>query len=108
MSRRSVRTVFDLLKPNHVDKVQSRVHSKQKSQKYNYDGRNPRTLDLYPDDKVMYRNYGLGDKWVQAEIQEKTGPVSYKCMSNNGQIVSRHQDQIIERDSNITLSACCI
>ena len=45
----------------------------------------------------------MGDKWVQAEIQEKTGPVSYKCLSNNGQVVRRHLDQLIERDSNVSV-----
>ena len=103
MFGRTVRTVFDLINPNNTDVVQYRVQNKQRSQKMNYDGKNPRILDLYPEDKVMYRNYGVGDKWLPGEIQEKTGPVSYKCVTKDGHLVKRHQDQLIERDVNNSL-----
>ncbi|QQP51370.1 Uncharacterized protein FKW44_012711 [Caligus rogercresseyi] len=50
----------------------------------------------------MVRNYSKREeaKWVPATIIEETGPLSYKCQTDGGEVVRRHTDQIIASRSN--------
>lgn len=43
-------------------------------------------------DAVYTRNFGYGPKWVQGEITEITGPVSYRVSLENSQ--RQHVDQL--------------
>lgn len=101
MLGRKVRSVFDLLKP--MDTVRQKVLHQQKNQKSFHDGKKPRNIELSPDDKVIIRNYGKGSKWVPAKIQMQTGPVSYKCKTDESISLKRHQDQIWRNVQNPVL-----
>ncbi|CAH2215514.1 jg26769 [Pararge aegeria aegeria] len=47
-------------------------------------------------DKVITRNYSTKEnKWIEGDIVEKTGPVSYKVLLNKGNICRRHTDQML-------------
>ena len=95
---RKVRSVFDLLHPGNT--IRDRVEENQRKQKENYDGRNPRKLNLLPNEPIMYRNYGRGARWLPGTIDRRTGPVSFRCKTTNDEIVRRHLDQIIRRQSD--------
>ena len=97
MFGRKLRTVFDLAHPGKL--VQKTVLTKQNNQKSNYDSKVARNLELLPESPVMVRNYSTfsKDRWVPARVLEQTGPVSYKCELLGGQVVRRHQDQILNR-----------
>ena len=73
--------------------------SKQDKQKTNHEAKVPRTVELRPKSQVMVRNYSsqYTDHWVPAKIVEQTGPISYKCELPEGNVVRRHQDQILYR-----------
>ena len=97
MFGRKLRTVLDLVHPNRC--VQQTVWSKQDQQKSNYDSNVSRKLELSPESSVMVRNYSTvsKDRWVPARVLQQTGPVSYKCVLPEGNVVRRHQDQILSR-----------
>ena len=54
---------------------------------------------MSPESSVMVRNYSTvsKDRWVPARVLQQTGPVSYKCALPEGNVVRRHQDQILSR-----------
>ena len=95
MFGRRLRSRLDLLWP--ADLVSSRVADKQRSQKKHHTGA-PRHLSLAPESAVMIRNYSGGSKWVPSTITQQTGPLSYRCSLPSGEVVKRHQDQIIPRE----------
>lgn len=45
--------------------------------------------------RVRYRNYSDGPKWLPGLIVGKAGPSSYKVQTDDGLIINRHIDQII-------------
>ena len=105
MFGRRVRCKFDLLFPGGKghqavldrDEVRTRVQEKQGIQVKNYCKR-PREAKLAVHSKVMVRNYGRhGSKWLPATIDKKTGPISYRCLLEDGNQVKRHQDQVHKR-----------
>ena len=97
MFGRKLRTVLDLVHPSKC--IQQTVLSKQDQQKSHYDSSVSRKLELSPESSVMVRNYSTGskDRWVPARVLQQTGPVSYKCALPEGNVVRRHQDQILSR-----------
>ena len=101
MFGRRIRSRLDLLRPK--EQISARVASKQDIQKSNYTHR-PRNVEFPIGSSIMYRNYtGRGARWIPGEICEKTGPVSYKCQTPEGNLVKRHQDQLITRGSDTVL-----
>ena len=101
---RKLRTVLDLVHPGKC--VQQKVLSKQDQQKLNYDSSPSRNLELSPETAVMVRNYSTvsKDRWVPARVMQQTGPVSYKCVLPSGNVVRRHQDQILNRSNATTVT----
>ena len=92
MFGRKLRSRLDLLWPS--SKVASRVSANQQRQKANHT-RKPRVVDLETEDNVLVKNYSKhGASWVPAVVVRQTGPVSYQCRLNSGNLVRRHQDQI--------------
>ena len=95
MFGRRLRSRLDLLWP--ADGVSSRVSKRQETQKKEH-CHAPRKLHLSPESPVMIRNYTPGgSKWIPSTVVKQTGPLSYKCEGPSGNIVKRHQDQIITR-----------
>lgn len=96
---RRLKTILDRLHPDFEkeDKRFSNVQSKP-----------VRTFTA--GEPVYARNYGIGPKWVPAEIQEATGPVSYRTLTTDGEVLRRHVDQVRQRhemetnDTNITVN----
>ena len=98
MFGRKLRSRLDLLWPG--ESVATRVADRQKLQKSNH-STTARSLTLPNHAPICIRNYSnRGPKWVPAEVQSQTGPLSYKCTLNDGVVVKRHQDQIIPSKSN--------
>lgn len=46
---------------------------------------------------MITRNFSHGPKWIPGIITKITGPVSYKVLLGDGNIVRRHVDQILAR-----------
>ena len=90
--KRKLRCRLDLLHPDEM--IGSRVNRSQEFQKKHYTG-SPRHVDLEPQTPVLVRNYARGPKWSPAVVQQKHGPLSYRCQLEDGRLVERHQDQVI-------------
>ena len=88
--KRRIRCRLDLLFP--ADRLESRVTRAQDRQRESR--RSGRSLNLSEGDPVMVRNYASGPSWLPAQIQHRTGPVSYQCRLPEGHLVKRHQDQL--------------
>ena len=86
---RKMKTHLDLFHPT----VQKTVAQHQHAQKQHHD-KSAIEREFSVKDHVYVRNFGRGDKWVQGEIVESTGPVSYKVKTNQGVVVRRHADHI--------------
>ena len=90
---RPLRTRLDLLDPSS----EARVLDQQTNQVLNHSGRN---IEFEEGDKVLVRDYSRNnEKWTQATVTERTGPVSYKVLDTNTKELKRHCDQML-RDSN--------
>ncbi|XP_031330866.1 uncharacterized protein K02A2.6-like [Photinus pyralis] len=46
---------------------------------------------------VGVRSYVPGDKWIPAQVMQKTGPVSYKVQTPEGKLLHRHSNQMVTR-----------
>ena len=90
--KRKLRCRLNLLSP--YEWIGSKVSKQQESQKRNY-STSPRKFNVEPQSNVVVRNYGLGSKWLPGIVEERTGPVSYRCRLPDGSLARRHQDQII-------------
>ena len=91
MFGRKLRSRLDLLWPS--EQVHSRVAKRQQSQRDHHTGR-PRVVNFPVESPVLFRNYAMGPKWLPATVNEKTGPISYRCTTPEGNTVRRHQDQL--------------
>ncbi|CAH2100942.1 unnamed protein product [Euphydryas editha] len=80
---------LDALRPN----IQSAVQDAQSKQK---GLRNGRHTQFEVGEPVLVRNFSpKGEKWSEAHISAKTGPISYKVSSSSGVELRRHLDQIL-------------
>ncbi|XP_046869134.1 uncharacterized protein LOC124461688 [Drosophila willistoni] len=46
---------------------------------------------------VWVRNYAPGPKWIEGEIVDQTGPISYNVRLHDRRIIKRHFDQLRDR-----------
>ncbi|KAJ8724120.1 hypothetical protein PYW07_008100 [Mythimna separata] len=90
---RRLRSRLDALRPD----VAAAVRAKQERQV----ARTPGTdREFHVGDAVIARDYSArGDKWTEATVVKKTGPISYKVSLGNGVEWRRHADQIIPASS---------
>ena len=88
---RRLRTRFDLLRPNR----DRRVNNKQAAQKARHDY-HAGYRELEVDQKVMARNWRPGPEWVPGEIVERLGPLTFKILTQAGQLWKRHIDHLRE------------
>lgn len=90
---RRLRSRLDALRPD----VAAVVRAKQERQVDRTPGAD---REFQVGDAVMARDYtARGDKWTEATVIKKTGPVSYKVGIGNGVEWRRHADQIIPTNS---------
>ena len=83
--RRQQRSRLDLIKPNIRDTVE-----KKKFQSFT----EPKRPQFNEGEKVMVRDYrNNANKWTDAKITEKTGPLSYKVTTGDQDNWHRHADQ---------------
>jgi len=61
----------------------------------NYRGGREKKFDI--NDKVMCKNYGIGEKWLPGVILKILSPVTYLVSINDFGVWKRHINQIIER-----------
>lgn len=89
MFKRSLRTRFDLLRPNFNKTVELR---KEKQKQY---AKGSPTRYLISNQSVLVRDYRSKNKWVEGVIIKQLSPVMYLIMLNSGIIWKRHVDQIV-------------
>ena len=90
---RKVRTIFDLLKPREI---KDRILHKQQLQKMYRDPKIPRKFEVDSHKKVFVKDFSNNkNKWAPATIIQQTGPLSYKCATEDNKIVKRHQSQML-------------
>ena len=89
---RRPRTRLDLLKPHTAE----RVERKQQEQKARHDSRG-RSRTFVVGDTVFVKNYGSGPRWLRGKVTEKSGPVSYHVLLEDGRDRRCHQDQLRSR-----------
>jgi hypothetical protein len=92
---RSLRTRWDLLKPN----TRTSVCRRQAKQKEQHD-QHARPRNFYVGQSVMARNFGSGDSWVSGVIVRQLGPVTYLVNVSDGRVWKRHVDHLKELVSN--------
>ena len=92
MMGRRPRSRLDLLIPNLATKMQH----KQQSQKHYHDKRSQQRI-FEVGDRVNVKNFPTGDNWLQGTIVKVSGPLSFQVKLQDGRIVRRHVDHIIQR-----------
>ena len=101
MFGRKIRSRFDLLRPNRLEKVSS-SHSKQVE---NFSGKRNVTFD--ENQVVLVKDYrtSQASNWVRAIIISQLSPVSYLVRLSNSDILwKRHCDQILPVKENLAIS----
>ena len=53
--------------------------------------------EMIVEDKIWYRNYGIGNKWLPGEIRSNEVTRNWMIQGTEGQQMKRHEEQIIER-----------
>ena len=86
---RTLRTRLDLLTPS----IGARVKDKQTQQKkYSDQHRKERKLSI--GQTVWARNFREGPRWVRAVVSDRSGPVSFIVILENGNLWRRHIDHL--------------
>lgn len=91
---RRIRTRLDLLKPS----VTERVEKRQLQQTLSHDSLS-RQMYFSKGETVYAQNFGTGQKWMPAVVQEVTGPVSFLVKLQDGRLIRCHQDHLRRRIS---------
>lgn len=92
LMNRRLRTLLDSIHPIN------KQHMKTEQQITNNAQRKHRETAI--GQCVMYRNYSRGPRWLPGTVTSKDGPSSYQVTSDNGDVVSRHIDQLIQKKSS--------
>ncbi|XP_063377580.1 uncharacterized protein K02A2.6-like [Cydia fagiglandana] len=97
LMNRKLRTLLDVIHPDNIahKKVEQQIDRNAQVKR--------RESNI--GQKVMYRNYGKGAKWLPGTVVSKGGPSSYQVEATDGSLVNRHIDQLIKttaEDSTVT------
>ena len=84
------RTRLDLLRPDISNQVQSR----QQSQKSHH-GQRARERKFQTGDTVSVHNF-TDNTWISGVIEKQNGPLSYYVKLQDGHMVCRHSDHILQ------------
>ena len=88
--QRQLRTALHLLKPDVSRRVRGRQHVLESSSRVRTPMREFAVLD-----RVLLRNFGKGDKWVEGVVKMRLGAVSYEVETDAGSVSQRHVDQML-------------
>ena len=89
MFGRRLRGRLDLLRPDTGELVNA-AQEKQATR------RGGLLREAVPGDAVLVRDYSTrGQKWVEGEVVERSGPVSYVVRTDDGRVQKRHVDQLL-------------
>nr|XP_034833643.1 uncharacterized protein K02A2.6-like [Maniola hyperantus] len=88
LMNRRLRTLMDTLHPDNIQ------HRRIENQIMN--NAQQKTRETNVSQKVMYRNYSSGPRWLPGQVVEKSGPSSYRIQTGDGAVLRRHMDQIIK------------
>ncbi|XP_061729319.1 uncharacterized protein K02A2.6-like [Cydia pomonella] len=97
LMNRKLRTLLDVIHPNNIAHKNIEQQIDRNAQVKRREGN--------IGQKVMYRNYGKGAKWLPGTVVSKGGPSSYQVETTDGSLVNRHIDQLIKttaEDSTVT------
>ena len=84
---RQLRSRLDLIKPNTRDTVEKKQFESFTE---------PKRSQFSEGEKVMVRDYRENtNKWTDAKITEKSGPLSYKVTTGDQETWRRHADQMV-------------
>ena len=103
--RRSLRTQWELLKPN----VGGTVKQSQARQKTQHD-QHARTRSLSVGEFVVVRNFGSGLDLVQGVVAKRLGPLTYLVDVLDGRLWKRHIAHVKKCGKFphfVTWSICC-
>ena len=89
---RSIRTRFDLLKPN----VEQTVCAKQGAQKEHHDV-HARSRNRCVGDQVMAKKFRSQPPWVPGTTVQQQGPLSFLVDVGDGRVWKRHVDHLFAR-----------
>ena len=89
--QRSLRTRFDLLRPE----LEETVCQKQVKQKKDHD-LHTRRCEFFVGQRVLVRNLRDGPCWLQGTVIEWKGPLSYLVQLASGSVWKRHVDHMLE------------
>ena len=92
---RSLRTRWDLLKPD----LRAKVSQRQFKSKQRHD-QHARPRSFYVGQSVMARNFGHGNKWIAGVVARQLGPVTYLVDVSDGRVWKRHVDHLKELVTN--------
>ncbi|KAM3961452.1 LOW QUALITY PROTEIN: uncharacterized protein ACR2FA_004568 [Aphomia sociella] len=88
LMNRRLRTLLDTIHPKNISnkkvEQQVEVNAQTKHRESNV------------GQKVIYRNYGSGPRWMSGTVINKKGPSSYEVETKDGLVVNRHIDQLIK------------
>ena len=82
---RSLRTRWDILKPN----LGKHVHQQQLQQKDRYD-QHTRQRVFQVGQTVMARNFRAGEDWIPGVVMQQLGPLTYLVNVSDGRVWKRH------------------
>ena len=89
---RSIKSKLDLVKPDTALHVQLKQHQQKSSHDAHASNRK-----FSVGEKVYYRNFNQGPKWLAGVIAKCSGPVSFVIKSPDGLLIRRHVDQVKKR-----------
>ena len=90
LTNRRPHTHLQCLLPNTAETVVSKQEKKRQDTK-------AQQRYFSENDDVYVENYCPGPKWLPATVVEPTGPVSYHCKLQDGEIVRKHVNQVRSR-----------
>lgn len=91
LMNRKLRTLLDVIHPDNIEREKTEQQIMRNNQQ--------RNRESEVGNHVMYKNYSNGPKWLPGKILDKHGPSSYSVLTEDGQVVKRHIDQIIKVSS---------
>lgn len=96
LNGRKLRCSLDFVHPD----LATKIHVQQQKQKFYHD-KKAKEHSFCVGDPVLIRNFSYGPKWIPGYIDTVTGPLSYKVILGDGNVVRRHVDQIHSRQEGV-------
>ncbi|GFO21572.1 low quality protein: uncharacterized protein k02a2.6-like [Plakobranchus ocellatus] len=88
LTGRQLKSRLGLLYPSVTQSVKNQHNMRQKY----YQDQSSRKKVIEPNQRVLYRNYGRGSKWVPGAVNAKAGAVSCKVQTEQHGIIRWHKN----------------